>query len=138
MGYILSTSQEYLQYTRPRRSRNYVEPFFGTIQVKKNCVRLMLSKAVVREIGLGENAIIGFDKDLNRLYVEPTLLKKDGTVNVSIGGATEKDYIHQYITITAMLDLLGAEYPKKGRYKAIIAPDKSYVEIDFNCLIKEI
>lgn len=136
MGYILSTSKEYLSYIKPC-NKVRTEPCFGSIMLKKGSIGILISKQVVQEIGLGENAIIGFDKELNRLYVEPTLMKKEGTVHVSNCGCTVNNYSRQYITITPMLDLCGAEYPKKGRYKAIIAPDKSYVEIDFNCLIKE-
>lgn len=136
MGYILSTSQEYILRKRPYK-RVKEEPIYGTILLKKGSVGILLSKQVVQEIGLGENAIIGFDKELNRLYVEPTLMKQKGTVHVSNCGSAVTNYSRQYITITPMLDLCGVEYPKKGRYKAIIAPDKSYVEIDFNCLIKE-
>lgn len=136
MGYILSTSQEYILRKRPYK-RVKEGPIYGTILMKKGSVGILLSKQVVQEIGLGENAIIGFDKELNRLYVEPTLIKQKGTVHVSNCGSAVTNYSRQYITITPMLDLCGAEYPKKGRYKAIIAPDKSYVEIDFNCLIKE-
>lgn len=136
MGYILSTSKEYLSYIKPC-NKVRTEPRFGSIMLKKGSIGVLISKQVVQEIGLGENAIIGFDKELNRLYVGPTLMKQKGTVHVSNCGSAVTNYSRQYITITPMLDLCGAEYPKKGRYKAIIAPDKSYVEIDFNCLIKE-
>lgn len=136
MGYILSTSKEYLSYIKPC-NKVRTEPCFGSIMIKGNSIGILISKQVAQEIGLGENAIIGFDKELNRLYVEPTLMKKEGTVHVSNCGCTVTNYSRQYITITPMLDLCGVKYPKKGRYKAIIAPDKSYVEIDFNCLIKE-
>lgn len=136
MRYILSTSKEYLSYIKPC-NKVRTEPCFGSIMLKKGSIGILISKQVVQEIGLGENAIIGFDKELNRLYVEPTLIKQEGTVHVSNCGSAVTNYSRQYITITPMLDLCGADYPKKGRYKAIIAPDKSYVEIDFNCLIKE-
>ena len=136
MGYILSTSQEYILHKRPYKKVKQ-EPYYGSIMIKKGSVGILISKQVVQEIGLGENAIIGFDKDLNRLYVEPTLIKQEGTVHVCNCGSIKTNYTRQYITITPILDFCGAKYPKKGRYKAIIAPDKSYVEIDFNCLIKE-
>ena len=136
MGYILSTSKEYLSYIKPC-NRVRTEPCFGSIMMKKGSVGILISKQVVQDIGLGENAIIGVDKDLNRLYVEPTLIKQEGTVHVCNCGFTKTNYTRQYITITPILDFCGEEYPKKGRYKAIIAPDKSYVEIDFNCVIKE-
>ncbi len=133
MGYIYSNSKEFVDYTA--RNRKYkktpLDPYFGTIQIVNGYTKIMLSKKVVQEIGLGERAIVGYDKELKRLYVEPSL-KKEGTLGVASAYAWG-EYKYQMIHLSRLFAFCGETRIEKGRYKAVVSPDKTYVEIDFNC-----
>lgn len=107
MGYIYSNSKEFVDYTA--RNRKYkkttLDPYFGTIQIVNGYIKIMLSKTVVQEIGLGERAIVGYDKELKRLYVEPTL-KEEGT----LGCCSAYDcgeYKYQMIHLSRLFNFCG-------------------------------
>lgn len=139
MGYIYSNSKEYIDYRAKNRKykKTALDPYFGTIQISsKGYTKIMLSKKVVQEIGLGERAIVGYDKELKRLYVEPTL-KEEGTLGVA-SAYDLGEYKYKMIHLSRLFDFCGETRIKKGRYKAIVAPDKTYVEIDFNCPVEGI
>lgn len=132
MGYIYSYSKEFVDYKKVNRKyKTKLDPYFGTIQISGQYIKIMLSKTVVREIGLGERAIVGYDKELKRLYVEPTL-KEEGTLRCC-SAYDWGEYKYQMIHLSRLFNFCGETGIAKGRYKAIVAPDKTYVEIDFNC-----
>lgn len=141
MGYIYSNSKEYMTRRVKKRETPKLEPIFATVQIPKistgRVLRIMLSKKLVQELGVGKYAIVGYDKDLNRLYVEPTI-KPEGALKVGIAGTTGMNYNNQLLTVTALFNFCETEFPKKGRYKAIIAPDKTYAEIYFDLPIEGI
>lgn len=137
MGYVYSNSKEYM--TRANKgARTPLEPHFATVQAISpklgRTLKIMLSKRLVEELGIGKYAIVGYDKDLRRLYVEPTL-KPEGAVRVGLTGV-QMNYRYQMLTLTELFDFCEAEFPKAGRYKAAIAIDKSYAEIYFDLPIE--
>lgn len=138
MGYIYTNSKEYMT-RKVKRERTPLELYFATVQtnlkMQGRTVRIMLSKGLVQELGVGKYVIVGYDKDLNRLYVEPTI-KPEGALRVGVAGYTTANYCYQMLTLTQLFDFCEAEFPKAGRYKAIIAPDKSYAEIYFDLPIE--
>lgn len=137
MGYIYSNSKEYMT-RNAKKEKVPLEPYFATVQANSNkmgTLRIMLSKRLVADLGVGKYAIVGYDKDLNRLYVEPTI-KPEGALKVGLAGFTTDYYRYQMLTATSLFDFCKAEFPKAGRYKAIIAPDKTYAEIFFDLPIE--
>lgn len=122
-----------------KRERKPSEPYFATVQANSKKIgrtlRIMLSKRLVDDLGVGKYAIVGYDKDLNRLYVEPTI-KPEGALKVGLAGASTDYFRNQILTATALFAFCNAEFPKVGRYKAAIAIDKTYAEIYFDLPIE--
>lgn len=137
MGYIYSYSENYMNFAKSKKARiEKLDTHFATIQKHGNgSVKIMLSKAVVQEIGINEWAIVGYDKENKTLFVQPTLDKK-GAMHVCLAGITRTNYSRQVIDLTKFFRFFNETEIQKGRYKANIALDKSHVIIDFNCPVQ--
>lgn len=81
MSFIFTNSDEFINY----RTKNYPRstPHADHATIAKNGARIYISKSVKHKTNLTNYAVFGYDKETNRLLIEPRLCKDKGTVKIS-------------------------------------------------------
>lgn len=132
MAYIYSNSKEFIERKKDTEKAKEEKKYVTVLSKgKTRSCAIIVSSALAREIGLGRYAIIGYDKDLRRLLIQPVNTPNGAIIVGKTDGKCEQD-LYRQITITSLLTYCQAEFPKIGRYKAAVAIDKTYAEVYFD------
>lgn len=125
MSFIFTNSEEYINY----RTKNYHSciPHEDHVTITENGARFYISESVIQKIGLTNYAVFGYDKETNRLLIEPRLCKDKGTVKIS----RAKQGGHCQITVFATY---AGFYGKveNARYPVTFDNDLNYCIVDLN------